>query len=283
MTTRFPFIVVALSVGTVAACGASSVTEVAGPSARCELALSAPADSVPAVGATINATVTVTRECAWTAATDAPWLQVTPASGQGEAIVTLTVVENPVGQARSGTVTVNERRVNVLQQAADCYFQFNAPSFSLGFQGDNRALAITTRVGCEWSAATSESWVRVVPSSGIGPAEAGIYVEPNGPVARAALLTVAGHVIGIQQDGLPTPRDPSATPSPVPSPAPTPAPTPVPAPAPTPTPAPPPAPAPDDDEDDHPGKGKGRNGGPGKDDDKKATAEPTLTETTTDF
>lgn len=269
-------LVVTILAATAVACGSTSVTEIAGPSARCEVALSAPADSVPAAGATINASVTVARECAWTAASDAPWLQVSPASGHGEATVTLTVVENPVAQARTGTFTVNDRRMNVLQQAADCYFQFNAPAFSVAPGGGNQTLAITTRVGCAWSVATSESWVRVVPSSGTGPVDAGIYVEQNGPARRAAQLTIAGHLIRIEQEAFPPAPEPSPAPSPAPPPAPAPGPAPVPPlppapqPTPTPSPGPNPRPAPDDDDDD--GKnGKGKDNGNGKGEDKKGS------------
>jgi hypothetical protein len=261
---------------TAVACGSTNVTEIAGPSVRCEVALSAPADSVPAAGGTINASVTVARECAWAAASEASWLQISPASGQGEATVTLTVVENPVAQARSGTLTVNDRRMNVLQQAADCYFQFNAPAFSVGAGGGNQTLAITTRVGCAWSAATSESWVRVVPSSGTGPVDAGLYVERNGPARRAAQLMIAGHLIRIEQEAL----VPAPPPAPAPGPAPVPPPSPAPQPAPTPSPAPNPRPPPDDDDGKN---GKGKGNGNGNDEDKKGRDDLTPITTMTDF
>src|SRR6187402_2188109 len=107
---RVPFVVGITILASIAvACGSTSVTEVAGPSARCDVGFSAPVDSVSAGGATVNASVSLARECAWTASSDVSWLQISPASGQGEAAVVLTVVENPIAQARSGTLTVNDR------------------------------------------------------------------------------------------------------------------------------------------------------------------------------
>ena len=211
---------------TAVACGSTSVTEVAGPSARCDVGFSAPVDSVSAVGATVNASVSLARECAWTASSDASWLQISPASGQGEAAVVLTVVENPIAQARSGTLTVNDRRVSVVQQAADCYFQFDPPAIFVEPGGANQSLAIKTRVGCAWSAATSESWIRVVPSSGSGPVDARIDVDQNGPERRGAQLTIAGHLIRIEQKA----ADPDPPESPAPKPVPAPAPKPLPLP-----------------------------------------------------
>jgi hypothetical protein len=273
VTKPFSLLIVTILAVIAVACGSSSVTEVAGPSPRCEVAVNAPPNSVPASGAIINASVTVARECAWTAASDAPWLQVNPTSGQGEATVTLTVVENAVAQARSGTLTINDRRFNVLQQAADCYFQFNAPSFLVGPQAGTLKLVVTTRVGCGWSAETSESWVRVVPSSGTGPADAAIYIEQNGRTRRAAQVALAGHLIRIEQEALAALPEPPAPPSPVPPPAPAPQPTPTPSPDPSPTPTP----------DDDGGKGKGKGNENGKGNDKNGRDDSTLTTATTDF
>ena len=213
--TRVPLVLgITILAATAVACGSTSVTEIAGPSARCDVGFSAPVDSVSAVGATVNASVSLARECAWTASSDVSWLQISPASGQGEAAVVLTVVENPIAQARSGTLTVNDRRVSVVQQAADCYFQFDPPAIFVEPVGANQSLAIKTRVGCAWSAATSESWIRVVPSSGSGPVDARIYVDQNGPERRGAQLTIADHLIRIEQK--------AAVPDPPESPAPNP-------------------------------------------------------------
>jgi hypothetical protein len=272
--TRIPLalgitILAAAAVG----CGSTSVTEIAGPSARCDVGLSAPVESVSAVGATVNASVSLARECAWTASSDVSWLQVSPASGQGEATVVLTVVENPIAQPRSGTLTVNDRRVSVVQQAADCYFRFDPTAIVVEPEGANQPLAINTRVGCAWSAATSDSWIRVVPSSGSGPGDARVYVDANGPERRRAQLTIAGHLISIEQKAAapdppanpapaPAPKPlPPPAPAPTPPPAPVPTPPPAPAPAPEPTPTPPPDPSPTPTPDDGDGKGgKGNNG-----------------------
>ena len=224
--TRVPVVLgITILAATAVACGSTSVTEIAGPSARCDVGFSAPVDSVSAVGATVNASVSLARECAWTASSDVSWLQISPASGQGEAAVVLTVVENPIAHPRSGTLTVNDRRVSVVQQAADCYFQFDPPAIFVEPVGANQSLAIETRVGCAWSAATSESWIRVVPSSGSGPVDARIYVDQNGPERRGAQLTIAGHLIRIEQKA--AVPDPPASPAPKPF---RPAPKPLPAP-----------------------------------------------------
>jgi hypothetical protein len=267
--TTLPLVLgITILAATAVACGSTSVTEIAGPSARCDVGFSAPVDSVSAGGATVNASLSLTRECAWTASSDVPWLQVSPVSGQGEAVVVLTVVENPIAQPRSGTVTVNDRRVSVVQQAADCYFQFDPPAMFVEPAGTNQSLAIETRVGCAWSAATSESWVRVVPSSGSGPVDARIFVDQNRSERRDAQLTIAGHLIRIEQKAAvpdppatPAPTPPKPPPQPAPVPAPQPGPAPAPQPTPTPTPSPDPSPTPTPDDDD----GKGGKGGKGKD------------------
>ena len=126
-SARWPAVILILFVFALfaAACGATSVTDLAGPSERCVVALSVPAHTVTAAGGTVNTTVGVARECGWTATSDVPWITLAPTSGQGEAAVTLTVLENENGLPRNATVTVNDFRLTIAQQAADCHFSLS--------------------------------------------------------------------------------------------------------------------------------------------------------------
>src|SRR5688572_15231261 len=73
------------------ACGGTSVTELAGPDVvRCEVTFAPAAEHVPSAGSRTTIAVRTTRECTWTAKSEAGWIQVAPSSGQGEATVTLT-------------------------------------------------------------------------------------------------------------------------------------------------------------------------------------------------
>jgi hypothetical protein len=116
--------------------------------------------SLAASGVRVSVTVSTTRECAWDAATDVAWLQVTPRSGQGEASLTLTAAENTAAAARSGSVVVNDTRVTVTQQAAPCRFSLSQSSVQVPSQGGSLTVQVSATSGCGWSASSATAWIR---------------------------------------------------------------------------------------------------------------------------
>lgn len=101
------------------ACAGTSVSELAGPSlARCATGLSSPPSAFPAAGGRASIVVTAARECAWTATSDSSWLQVSPATGEGESAVTVVAVANSQHAVRRGVVRINDQLVTVAQDAA---------------------------------------------------------------------------------------------------------------------------------------------------------------------
>jgi hypothetical protein len=239
------------------ACGSTAVTEITGPgSVRCQTSLAAPASPVAASGAQLTVGVVAARECAWTAASEASWLAVTPANGQGEGTLTVTVAENPTAMVRAGSVMLNDSRVSVSQAAAPCRFELNRSSASAPHSGGSTSVALTTLEGCDWRTASSASWIRVMTPAGRNSATIAFEIEPNTRnSARRSDVEIAGLPFTIQQDAPPvapppaTPPPPTAppptappptTPPPTPPPPATPPPPPATPPPPTPPPAPPP-------------------------------------------
>lgn len=98
------------------ACGSTSVTDVTGPGrAECAVNVTMPSRALPADGGTASLTITAERDCVWTAASQAPWAQISPASGQGTGTLTLTTVANAASAARTGAVLVNDLRLVISQ------------------------------------------------------------------------------------------------------------------------------------------------------------------------
>ena len=235
-----------------AACGGTEVSQSASPTpVKCGTSLNGVPESFAAAGARLNATVSTTRECAWEAAADVAWLQVSPRSGQGEAPLTLTVAENTVAAARSGAIVVNDTRVAVTQQAAPCRFSLSRSSAQVPSQGGSVTVSVSASAGCGWTASTAAGWMRGVRTGGNGSGEAEFAVEPNTGSARSSTITVAGLSVTVNQasgaSSAPAPAPPSPAPPappPVSPPVPSPAPPPDPGPTPDPTPGPPPEPTP---------------------------------------
>lgn len=218
------------------------MTSVAGPTAsRCQATVSNSSANFGADGGAGTLTVSVARECAWTAASDVTWISITAgASGQGDGTVGYRVAANADPSVRRGGIAVADQRADIGQEAAACDYTLSAPAGALQAAGANTSVDLRTRPGCGWQARTDSSWLSVRPESGSGQAVLVVTAAPNAGTERTANVLVSGQRVTLRQLAAP----PAPSPTPAPTPAPTPPPPPTPAPTPTPTPTPPPAPSP---------------------------------------
>ena len=169
-----------------------------------------------ALGGQIEAMVRTSPECAWSATTNATWLQVQPPSGQGEVAITLQVAENKLPNERIGAIHVNGLDVMLAQAAFVPPPPPPPPPRRLYRQPRPRRLHRQPRPRRLCRRPRAPTPVPPAPSPDActaGPEPRRLYRRPRAP----------------------TPVPPAPTPTPVP---PAPTPTPVP-PAPTPTPVPP--------------------------------------------
>jgi hypothetical protein len=139
-------------------CG-SSETSITAPSAgsRCGVSIQTPQTPLPAAGGSGTLTIAAARECTWSAATDAPWLNITGGrDGQGDGIVRFTAAPNPDPVTRRGAVVLNDERAEIVQAAGAC---------EITFAGDRADFSAAGGVGhvdlrassamCGWSAAAT--------------------------------------------------------------------------------------------------------------------------------
>ena len=90
------FVVLAISTCAALACGSTSVSQVTGPTdTRCQTSLGANPQSMGPDGGTSTVSVSTTRECSWTSTSEASWILLSIASGQGEATFTAAIDANP--------------------------------------------------------------------------------------------------------------------------------------------------------------------------------------------
>ncbi|HEX5110454.1 MAG TPA: BACON domain-containing protein [Vicinamibacterales bacterium] len=115
---RVPVWPILLFVATVAACGFSGATQLAGPDAtRCAVTLGG-SNALAATQTQAALQVSTSRDCAWSAASNQSWLSVAPGNGQGDATVSLTAIANPASSARVAVVTVNNTGWTLTQSGA---------------------------------------------------------------------------------------------------------------------------------------------------------------------
>src|SRR4051812_47226095 len=91
--------------------------DVAQDAAPCRYSVSAPSSPIPAAGGETVIDVRTHSACGWTAAADASWVTLNPASGRGDATIHVSAAAN-AGADRSVTLTIASDRVVVRQVPA---------------------------------------------------------------------------------------------------------------------------------------------------------------------
>lgn len=146
-------------------------------------------------------TVTTGASCAWAAQVDAAWASLTTTSGQGSGSTTLIVDENlAIDDSRSATVMIGGQSQR-FSQANACSFSIDRTSANLPFDETSVEIRLTTREGCPWTTRTSETWLRVDPSSGTGPATLRVEAAANSGGTRQGFATIANQRVQITQQG----------------------------------------------------------------------------------
>ena len=212
-----------LVLGMVLAAGCGSTTETivntTGPSStRCQPTLGSVSASYGAAGGAGSLTVTVERECEWTANTSAAWIVVTGGKqGQGDGTVAYRVTENADPLSRRGSIEIAGQAAQIAQDAAPCQFtvapgELNAPS-----TGGDFSIDVRTHSACTWTAAGGTSWASMSPLSGKGDGAVRVQVTANASASRSTQLTVAGQRVQLSQQAAgPAPPPPPEPPGPTP-------------------------------------------------------------------
>ena len=186
-----------------AACGSSGNTFTA-PSAlsKCAVTTEASGSTFPAAGGTASITVTTERECQWTASPDGAWVRVTAgASGQGSGTVQLAASPNADPVTRSAAIVVNNQRVQVSQEAADCSLDLSARSAS--FPPAGGAGSVDVRASsplCTWAASSDVGWIAITSgANGKGSAPVAFTVSPTPGLPRTGTMHIAGVSFTVDQ------------------------------------------------------------------------------------
>ena len=195
-----------------ASCGGTATEQVIGPGeVRCQISVTQ-VPPLPPGASTVTANVTAARDCTWTASTEAAWVDVSPASGQGTAPVTVVVAANPETRPRSAALIINDIPVTISQDGLPCRFELSAHESRAGHEGGRASVRVSTSEACEWRASSSAHWVRVVTDQGSGAGTVDLEVSRNDGPERSTTLTIAGLQFVVSQEGFSTspPSPPSA-------------------------------------------------------------------------
>jgi len=184
-----------------AGCDSRSSTLLSPTQERCGVTLSTVASTIGAPGGTSSLTVTAARECQWSASSDAGWLSITSgSSGQGTGTVSYSATPNQSTTSRRGTIAVGDQRVDVTQEAATCTAVVSPDSVSIGPNGGEARITISTDDFCSWTAVSQVSWITVASNTnGTGRAEIAVRIAANTGDVRSSVVSVAGVGVTVSQ------------------------------------------------------------------------------------
>ena len=165
----------------------------------CTPSIQPTSQSIAAAGGIGSSSVTSNTGCAWTVASNAPWITVTSgASGSGNGPVTFALAAN-TGANRSGTLTIAGHTFTV-NQANGCSYSIQATSQSIASGGGPGSSAVTSGSGCAWTATSNAPWITVTSgATGSGDGDVTFGIAPNPGAERSGTLTIAGQTFTVNQ------------------------------------------------------------------------------------
>jgi YVTN family beta-propeller protein len=151
-------------------------------------------DIEAATGST--ATFSVISNTNWTVTPDQTWLTANPASGAGNATVTLTTEANPTASIRTATVTISgtgvtSQTVTVTQLAGVATLSVSPAELNLeATEGSTSTFGIVSNTS--WTATSDQTWLVVNPASGTGEGTVTVTAAANpNSIKRTANVIVA--------------------------------------------------------------------------------------------
>ena len=140
---------------------------------------------------------------AWTATSDQSWLTISPDAGNGDTLLTLTVLPNPTVQSRTATVSLYingtiQQYIKITQAAGEPIVSIiNQPDSVSGTDSQTTSLNIISNSA--WTVTSSMNWLTVSPATGTENATLTLASTPNPTVqSRTATLTFSANGITLK-------------------------------------------------------------------------------------
>lgn len=141
--------------------------------------------------------------CTWTAVSNASWISIIAgSSGNGQGAVSYRVDPNPTAATRTGTLTIAGQTHTVTQQpgAAVCVSQVSPSQVAVSGAGGTIAVTVRAGPGCQWTAASNVSWIKVGNFTGTASGTATFTVDPNpATTPRSGSVSVGGQTVSVNQ------------------------------------------------------------------------------------
>jgi uncharacterized protein (TIGR02145 family) len=169
--------------------------------------------TISATAAAGSYPIAVASNVVWAAVSSATgWCTVSPASGNGNATVNVTVTENAAA-SRVATVTITSgtltRTITVMQAEGAPKLTVDKTNISASNAAGSYPIAVTSNT--VWAAVSSATgWCTVSPASGSGKGTVNVTVTANAAASRTATVTISSgtlmRTVTVTQAGVATPQ-----------------------------------------------------------------------------
>ncbi|MFN0087303.1 MAG: PQQ-dependent sugar dehydrogenase, partial [Blastocatellia bacterium] len=168
-------------------------------SPACEYSVSPAGQTVGSAGGAGTVNVAAGAGCAWTAASNAPWVSINEgSSGSGGGSVGYQVDAN-AGPQRTGTITAAGQTFTITQSVG-CAYSISPTSQTAATGGGSGAVNVTAGAGCAWTAASNAAWITVTAGgSGSGNGTITYSIAANAGAQRTGTITAAGQIFTVTQ------------------------------------------------------------------------------------
>jgi uncharacterized protein (TIGR03437 family) len=178
---------------------AGRIFELVQPPANCSVSVASTPIAMPAAGGL--ARITISANCQWQATASASWIQFTSAaSGNSDATLTFLVQPNTGASSRTANIVINGQTVAVTQQSQTCTLTLAPSTLTVPPSGGTSVANVTANTSCDWTAASSETWMEVTWAHANGSGNVTINAKPNtSGVERSGIVMVSGNPITVRQ------------------------------------------------------------------------------------
>ncbi len=165
-----------------------------------------PSNTTIGPDATNNSFVVNASGCSWNASVPlaSTWIQLQGATtGNGTATINYSVASNPDLTDRTGTVVVENNAYTITQKGRKCTYSLSPLSLNHGDIAAVGNFAVTVASGCNWTAASSDSWIHTT-TSGNGSGTVTYVVDSNSSsLSRSGRIVAGDQSFTVNQGGAP--------------------------------------------------------------------------------
>lgn len=139
-----------------------TVFQVTQAGASCTATVSPSSATIAAAGGTGSFNVITPQGCAWTPASNAPWVTITSGSGSGNGVVQYNVAPNNSPSIRFAAITVGTATFNLTQSGFSCSYSVSPSSATVAASGGGGSFTVNAADTCSWTAVSNNpEWLSV--------------------------------------------------------------------------------------------------------------------------